>query len=73
MPRFVDKTLQKGYDIGRKEVAREIFEEISEYLLSDAIDEDLIYDEYYGANVAIGRTLDKINKLKKKYESEVEN
>ena len=30
MKRFADKTLQDGYDIGRKEVAREIFEEIEE-------------------------------------------
>ena len=32
MARFMDKTLQDGYDIGRKEVAREIFEEIEDVL-----------------------------------------
>ena len=32
MARFMDKTLQDGYDIGRKETAREIFEEIEDTL-----------------------------------------
>ena len=28
MPRYMDKTLNDGYNIGRKEVAREIFDEL---------------------------------------------
>ena len=42
MARFKDKTLELGYNIGRKEVAREIFEEIDVALHNMAM-------EYVGA------------------------
>ena len=45
MARFMDKTLQEGYDIGRKEVAREIFEEIEKRVRFEAYDlDDLVID-----------------------------
>lgn len=53
--------------VPRAEVAREIFEEIDKIIVSDEIDSDLKYDEYYGACVAIVRVDEKVAELKKKY------
>lgn len=58
------------YDIAYKvaeERAREIFENIERIVLSDEIDEDLKYDEEYGASVAISRIAKKIDEIKHKY------
>ena len=51
----------------KSEVAREIFEEIEKIIDSHEITIGLIYDEGYGATVAIGRIDKKIAELKKEY------
>ena len=46
MSRFMDKTLQEGYDIGRKEAAREIILEIDTLICCHAngdIDDKRLY------------------------------
>ena len=56
MARFMDKTLQEGYDIGRKEVAKEIFEEIEE-----------IKKEYTSGDIDGNELYVRLHLLKKKY------
>ena len=46
MARFMDKTLQEAYEIGRKEVAREIFEEIKKCTtMKVLLNGEIIYDK----------------------------
>ena len=63
----INETYNDGFAEGHKECAREIFEEIEKIIDSHEITIGLIYDEGYGATVAIGRIDKKIAELKKKY------
>lgn len=55
------------YEMTRKEVAKEIFEEIEKIIASHEITIGLVFDEATGAAVAIGRIDRKIAEFKKEY------
>ena len=77
MARFMDKTLQDGYDIGRKECAREIFEELEReindalqsnyYVLPQIEESEALWNRVHGKIDALRGIGGFIDELKDKY------
>jgi hypothetical protein len=68
-----ENAYRNGYEKAKQDVAKEIFAAIEEIISSDEIDDELKYDEFFGASIAISRIGNKIAELKKKYTKDEDN